>query len=81
MSRTRKRQQRESPPPSRWGRSKTGKVPFYLIHSTKRDHRGRKLYRCDYGRGIKGRYWTLEELEEAGVRWLKRKPKDWPYEV
>lgn len=64
---------REPPPPSRWGRSPKG-VYFYVVHTTKRDGRGRKLYRCRYVEGVVGRHWTLDELVEAGVRWLKRKP-------
>jgi hypothetical protein len=67
---------RESPPPSRWGRSKGG-IPFYLVHTTKRDAQGRKLYRLKYAQGILGRHWTFQELEEAGVRWLQRRPKGW----
>ncbi len=63
---------REAPPPSRWGKSKNG-VYFYLVHTTKRDEKGRKLYRCRYQEGVVGRHWTLEELEEW-VHWLKRKP-------
>lgn len=64
---------RESPPPSRWGRSKNG-IYFYLIHTNKRDSKGRKLYRCRYDRKVVGKLWTLAELEFHGVRWLKRRP-------
>ena len=74
MTDTKKRHQSETPPPSRWGRSKSGTVYFYLVHTTKRDEHGRKLYRCKFQPGVVGRHWTLQELEEAGVRWLKRKP-------
>ena len=65
---------REPPPPSRWGRSKSGTY-FYVIHTTTRDPKGRKHYRLLFPGGAKsGFLWTLERLNEAGVRWLKRKP-------
>jgi len=65
---------REAPPPSRWGKSKNG-VYFYLVHTNKRcQPSGEKLYRCRYGHGTVGCYWTLKDLEDAGVRWLKRRP-------
>ncbi len=63
---------REAPPPSRWGRSKNG-IYFYLVHTTKRDDQGRKLYRLKYQPGVVGRHWTFEELDEW-VTWLKRRP-------
>ncbi len=65
---------REAPPPSRWGRSGKAGIYFYLVHTTQRSHRGEKLYRCRYQEGVVGRHWTLQELEDAGVHWLKRKP-------
>lgn len=65
---------REAPPSSRWGRSKKGTY-FYVIYTTKRNAQGRKLYRLLYPGGTASNlFWTLEELNEAGVRWLKRKP-------
>jgi hypothetical protein len=64
---------REAPPPSRYGKSKNG-IYFYLVHTTKRDEKGQKLYRCKYAEGVTGRWWTLPELEGAGVRWLQRRP-------
>jgi hypothetical protein len=64
---------RETPPPSRYGKSKTGTY-FYLIHTTHRDHMGRKLYRLRFDHGGAGTTWTMEQLEEAGIRWLKNRP-------
>ncbi len=64
---------REAPPPSRWGVSPRG-VYFYLVHTTHRDRDGRKLYRCRYVEGTVGRHWTLQELMDEPVRWLKRRP-------
>jgi hypothetical protein len=72
------RNRRESPPPSRWGRSKRGTY-FYVIHTVKRDHKGRKLYRLRYlyppPEITSPKLWTLDELEETDMRWLKNKPK------
>jgi len=68
---------RESPPPSRWGRSKNG-IYFYLVHTTKRNHRGEKLYRAKFSHRLTSpTFWTLADLTAAGVRWLKNKPKGW----
>lgn len=64
---------REEPPPSRWGRSHTG-VYFYLVHTKERNSYGKRLYRCRYVEGVTGGWWTLDALNEGGVRWLKRKP-------
>lgn len=72
-----KRNRREPPPPSKWGRSKNGTY-FYVVHTTKRDYNGRKLYRMFYlaDPQIKGnQLWTLEDLEKSECRWLKNKPR------
>lgn len=69
---------REPPPPSRWGRSSTG-TPFRVSLCSRRDHLGRKLYRLVFAEGVKGsRHWTLADLQAAGVRWLKRRPRELP---
>jgi hypothetical protein len=65
---------RESPPPSRWGKTKGG-VYFYVVHVTERNHRGEKLYRLKFPEGItSSKRWTLTMLNEEGVRWLKNQP-------
>ncbi len=64
---------REAPPPSRWGKSKNGTY-FYLVHTKDRTDKGEKLYRCRYATRVTGRHWTLAELNDNGVRWLKRRP-------
>lgn len=63
-------------PPSKWLRSTSG-VPARVITSTKRGGDGSKLYRLDYGNVRSSYCFTLSELQGAGVRWLKNKPRDW----
>lgn len=72
--------QREAPPPSRWGRSKTGTL-FTWRKIGYRDNKGRKLYRLGYYMALgrpplysSGHLWTLEELARAGVEWLPEAP-------
>jgi len=66
---------REAPPPSVWGKSVTG-IYFRVVLQKQRDRHGRKLYRLYFlDAGVKGNYlWTLAELEDAHVHWLKRRP-------
>lgn len=71
---------RESPPPSRWGKSKAG-VYFEIVGGHKRDDHGRKLYRLRYLSSpgwievVGAQQWTLAELIESGVRFLKHRPR------
>jgi len=66
---------REAPPPSKWGRTASGS-PFRVVLLSKRDPRGRKLYRLLWlEHNVKGtKEWTLDELLDSKVRWLKRRP-------
>jgi hypothetical protein len=67
---------REAPPPGDYIRSASGTVAK-VVYTRDRDHRGRKLYRLRFSEGvISPQRWTLDELLEQGVRWLKRKPKE-----
>ncbi len=73
---------REAPPPSRWGRSKTG-TAFTWRKVGFRDSRGRKLYRLGYFMApgspplwSSGMLWTLDGLTNAGVEWLDASPFD-----
>ena len=67
---------REAPPPGKFGRTRSGS-PFRPILQRERSPRGEKLYRLfwlDYE--VKGTgTFTMEQLSEAGVRWLKRAPR------
>lgn len=70
---------REAPPPSKWGKSKNGSSKFVVRKLRHRNYRGQKLYRLGYANhGSKplfgSQIWTLEELEAAGVVWLKASP-------
>lgn len=73
----RKRKQRGETLPARWTRSKTGTFAE-VTRVVKRHADGRRLYRLRFGCGVRGnQLWTLAELIDAGVRWLKRRPRDW----
>ena len=73
---------REAPPPSRWGRNKSGSARFVVRKVGFRDIKGRKLYRLGFltsqGRPplFSQELWTLERLQAAGVIWLDRSPFD-----
>lgn len=72
-----KRAPRETPPPSKWGRSSSGTYfEITNMQGTARDLRGRKLYLLRYLKDdVTGnQLWSLDDLNEAGVRWLKHKP-------
>jgi len=76
MSKTKaKRAPSESPPPSIWIKSKGGTYAE-ITNVTKRDRKGRKLYRLRYlNYNVRSpREWTLDELRATGVRFLKNKP-------
>lgn len=66
---------REAPPPSIWGKTRSGSY-FRVVKLSKRNARGEKLYRLWWiEHKVKGtKEWTLAELVECGVRWLKRRP-------
>jgi hypothetical protein len=74
----------ESAPPGRWLRSRTGR-PCYIVYCAKRDPWGHKLYRLRFsyhGHLLTSSFqWTLTQLQEAGVRFLKRRPQDFALEV
>ena len=75
--RSKPKSRRESPPPSKWVKSKSGTVA-QVTTVTKRDHRGRRLYRLRYAEGVRGsQTWTIEELAGWVSRWLKNKPRGW----
>lgn len=71
---------REAPPPSKWGRSRTGTALFVVRKVGYRNHRGQKLYRLGYkvsderGPLFSQQLWTLDELTKSGVVWLKESP-------
>jgi len=76
-----KRAPREAPPPSRFGRSKSGS-PFVLRRLSYRNATGAKLYRLGYLISPElpplygNQTWTLAQLEAAGVIWIDYNP--WP---
>jgi hypothetical protein len=69
------RAKREAPPPTKWGKS-SGGTYFEIVYTRKRNLEGKKLYRLLYlYSGVKGNTtWTLDELNEQKVRWLKNRP-------
>ena len=66
----------ESPPPSKWIRSRGGTYARVILQRQRNDA-GKKLYRLRYlSYDIKSpKLWTLADLNDAGVRWLKNKPR------
>lgn len=65
---------RESPPPSRWGKTKSG-IYFYLVHTGERTLRGERIYRLKFPEGVTSTApWTLRRLNAHSIRWLKHKP-------
>lgn len=71
---------REAPPPSRWGKSRTGTAKFVVRKVGFRNKHGAKLYRLGYlmaeGRPplFSQQLWTLAQLNASGVVWLKEPP-------
>ncbi len=71
---------REAPPPSKWGLSKSGSTRFVLRKVGYRNKHGAKLYRLGYFMGdgrpplFSQQLWTLKQLVDSGVRWLKESP-------
>lgn len=65
----------ESPPESQWGKS-VGGTYFEIQKMTKRDMDGKKLYRLLYlvHEVLGNQEWTLDELLESGITFLKNKP-------
>lgn len=75
---SRKKRRAPAGVPGRWVRSPSGTLA-YVVQVTSRDPRtGARLYRLRYAEGVAGRAWTREELETAGVRWLSRRPANFP---
>jgi hypothetical protein len=66
----------ERRPKTRWIRSKSG-TPARVVRTSKRSSEGLWLYRLDYGCVSGSARWTLPELEDLELRWLKNRPKDW----
>ncbi len=62
-------------PPTRYGKSRSG-CYFYVVYCTERDARDRRLFRLRFlAHDVTSKkQWTLDELDEADVRWLKNKP-------
>lgn len=70
---------REAPPPSKWGRGRSG-VTFTTRKVGFRNRHGKKLYRLGFFVQESGRptfsshLWTLEELNAQKVEWLPECP-------
>ena len=71
-----KRKQSESPPVSRWLRSKNG-TPFLITRTRHFNDADEWLYRCDYG-DVKGHtLFSLSNLEAEECSYLSGQPDDW----
>ena len=62
-------------PKSNYIRSRGGRVTARLRRISKKID-GQWHYRLDYGYAVSTETWTLDRLENAGVKWLKNKPRD-----
>lgn len=70
------RKPREAPPPAQFIRSCSGTVAR-LRRTAKRTSGGLWLYRLCYGDVVGHQYWTVADLQAAGVQWLRRRPRGW----
>lgn len=77
---------REAPPPSRWGRGRSGAL-FTVRKVGFRNKEGKKLYRLGFFETPDGKplfsshLWTLDKLNEQQVTWLQVCPVEQEVEV
>jgi hypothetical protein len=64
--------------PSRWIASRTGLRAYVVETRERHPTTGEPCYRLRFRDGVTGDLWTRERLETAGVRWLTRRPPNFP---
>lgn len=70
------RKQSESPPPSKWLRSRNG-TPFKIARTQQINDADEWLYRADYG-DVRGTgLYSVTDLEKLGATFLADQPADW----
>lgn len=69
------RKQREAPPPSKWIRTRGGRH-CEVVKTSKVAPSGVWYYRLWYGDVLGHQLWTLQDLNDSGVRWLKNRPRN-----